>query len=54
MMPRFDRDRICKHIEEHSGKVVEITQSPGTGYGRGYKVTYMTPGGKQGKGNLQD
>lgn len=47
VMPRFDRDRIRKHIEEHGGKVVEIIQAPGTGYDRGYKVTYMTPGGKQ-------
>lgn len=47
VMPRFDRDRVRKHIEEHGGKVVEIIQAPGTGYGRGYKVTYMTPGGKQ-------
>jgi len=47
VMPRFDRARIREHIEEHGGKVVEIIRVPGQGYDRGYKVAYMTPGGKQ-------
>lgn len=49
-MPRYDRQRIREHVEDHGGKVIDIESvwfgSSGR-YGRTYDVTYNSRQGKR-------
>lgn len=47
---KFDRDRIRENIEEHGGKVIEISRVwwwSGSRYDRCYDVTYLTARGRR-------
>jgi hypothetical protein len=49
LTPKFDRDRICEHIEEHGGKVIEISRvwTWANHNARTYDVSYLTARGRR-------
>jgi len=49
LTPRFDGDRIRENVEEHGGKVIEISRTWEwiNHYDRKYDVSYLTARGKR-------
>lgn len=49
LTPKLDRDRIRENIEEHGGKVIEISKvwEWGRRYERSYDVSYLTARGRR-------